>query len=80
MNENMAVAENNEELERAKRIAEGIFNLIKDIELLDENNIDKELFNRFSFYINQIDEIESLVYEKLSNLLNEEKSDFQKLL
>ncbi len=71
MSENTAAAENNEERSKAKRIAEGIFNLIKDIELLDENNIPEELFNRFSFYINQIDGIESLVYEELGNLLND---------
>ncbi len=79
MSEDTAVAENNEERSKAKRIAEGIFNLIKDIELLDENNIDEELFNRFSFYINQIDEIESLVYEELGNLLNEGESNFVNL-
>ncbi len=64
MSEDTAVAENNEERSKAKRIAEGIFNLIKDIELLDENNIDKELFNRFSFYINQIDEIDEIERRK----------------
>lgn len=82
MSEDTAAAENNEEISKEKRIAEGIFNLIKDIELLDENNIPEELFNRFSFYINQIDEIESLVYEELGNLLNDgnkSQSDFVNL-
>ncbi len=85
MSEDTPAAKNNEEISKEKRIAEGIFNLIKDIELLDENNIDEELFNRFSFYINQIDEVEeteetaNLVYEELGNLLNEVESNFENL-